>query len=285
MEIGMIGLGLLGRALVKRFLGSGCGVMGYDISPDACRLAGGIGAEIRASAQDVSDRCDVILLSLPDSGHRQELFWGEAALGEKLLPGRLVLDTTTGSPKELESDAERLAAREVRLVDVCILGSSEEVVADQAAALVGARKDEPEVSTIVGHFASRAFYFGHPSAASAAKLVGNLVLGLNRLVLAEGLALCRKVGLDEDTMLAALQAGGAYSRAMDNKGGRMIGDAFEDPVARLAQHAKDVGLIGDLAREVDALAPLTEVHAELLQSALERGLGGLDNSAIITMFR
>ena len=115
------------------------------------------------------------------------------------------------------------------------------------------------------------------------KLVVNLVLGLNRAVLAEGLSLAKACGMDLTQTLEVLQATPAYSAIMDPKGVKMIEQDFA-PQARLAQHLKDVGLIRKLAREHGALVPLSNLHEELLRRAVEMGLGELDNCAIIKVF-
>jgi 3-hydroxyisobutyrate dehydrogenase-like beta-hydroxyacid dehydrogenase len=115
------------------------------------------------------------------------------------------------------------------------------------------------------------------------KLVVNLVLGLNRAVLAEGLAFARGCGLDLPRVLEVLQAGAAYSRVMDAKGARMLARDFR-PQARLRQHLKDVELILDEARRVGAKAPLSELHRELLRRVVEQGSGDEDNSAVIRAY-
>ena len=115
------------------------------------------------------------------------------------------------------------------------------------------------------------------------KLIVNLALGLNRAVLAEALALAQACGFDLAATLEVLKATPAYSAAMDTKGPKMISGDFT-PVARLAQHAKDVRLIRELAQRQGAITPLSDVHEELLQRAVELGLGDADNSAILRAF-
>ena len=116
------------------------------------------------------------------------------------------------------------------------------------------------------------------------KLVLNLVLGLNRAVLAEGLAYAAACGLDPAAALDILRAGPAYSRAMDVKGPRMLQGDYT-PEARLAQHHKDVGLILASGAEAGASLPLSRVHDELLRAAEQAGLGEADNSAVYEVFR
>ena len=118
---------------------------------------------------------------------------------------------------------------------------------------------------------------------ATAKLIVNLVLGLNRAVLAEGLSLARSCGVDLTQMLAILQSGAAYSRAMDTKGPKMLSGDFT-PQARLDQHWKDVRLILELGRQQGATLPLSQVHHELLERASAMGFGASDNSAVIRAF-
>jgi 3-hydroxyisobutyrate dehydrogenase-like beta-hydroxyacid dehydrogenase len=112
------------------------------------------------------------------------------------------------------------------------------------------------------------------------KLIVNLVIGLNRAVLAEGLALARACGIEPAAALNVLQVTPAFSAVMETKGQKMIARDYA-PQAKLAQHAKDVGLIFALASRHGQATPLSDIHAELLARAIELGWAEADNSAII----
>jgi 3-hydroxyisobutyrate dehydrogenase-like beta-hydroxyacid dehydrogenase len=116
------------------------------------------------------------------------------------------------------------------------------------------------------------------------KLVVNLVLGLNRAVLAEGITLAEALALEPRQTLDILRASAAYSRVMDAKGPKMLEGDFA-PQARLSQHLKDVRLILEAAQRTGAALPLSLLHRELIERACAAGLGPLDNSAIIEAFR
>ena len=116
------------------------------------------------------------------------------------------------------------------------------------------------------------------------KLVVNLVLGLNRAVLAEGLSFARQLGIDGGHALEVLKAGASWSRAMDHKGEKMLALDFE-PQARLAQHFKDVRLILELAGQAKATVPFSSLHEKLLSRLVDQGDGELDNCAIIRAFQ
>ena len=114
------------------------------------------------------------------------------------------------------------------------------------------------------------------------KLVTNLVLGLNRAALAEGLAFAGSLGLDPVVSLAVMRGSAAYSSIMDTKGERMIHGDFA-PEARLSQHLKDVRLIVDLGQRAGLPMPLSAAHRTVLESAEVAGCGDLDNSSIINV--
>ena len=116
------------------------------------------------------------------------------------------------------------------------------------------------------------------------KLILNLVLGLNRVVLAEGLAFAASfAGVDPNQALAILKAGPAYSRVMDTKGLKMLTEDFSTE-AKLSQHLKDVRLILEAGRQAGARIPFSSLHCKLLEQVEAQGFGGADNSAIIKAF-
>lgn len=285
--VGLIGLGLLGQALAGRLLAAGYPVMGCDISTDACSRAAAAGVTVLDDHHAVADACDVILLSLPTSEVRQELLWGDGRLAGSLSEGALLLDTTTGRPEDTEADQQRLAALQVDLVDVCVLASSRQVATGHAdvVLLVGDREDHATAYAPLLHaLAPTAFYLGKAGDGNRMKLVANQVVGLHRMVLAEALGLAERCGLDPATTLAVLRSGLAASAVMDTKGQKML-DSDYSPVARLAQHAKDVDLILEMGKACGASLPVSELHHAMLSHLIELGHGEKDNSVVIEAFR
>jgi 3-hydroxyisobutyrate dehydrogenase-like beta-hydroxyacid dehydrogenase len=112
------------------------------------------------------------------------------------------------------------------------------------------------------------------------KLVTNLVLGLNRAALAEGLAFAQALGLEGAATLEVMRRSMAYSRIMDTKGEKMVLRDFA-PQAKLSQHLKDVRLMMEAA---ELTLPLTWAHRALLEKAVALGYGELDNSAVICAY-
>ncbi len=130
----------------------------------------------------------------------------------------------------------------------------------------------------------KVFHVGPCGSAARMKLITNLVLGLNRAALAEGLAFAEALGVSSAAALEVMAGSNAYSRAMDVKGRKMIEHDYSVQ-ARLSQHLKDVRLILDAARAAGLALPLTETHRRLMEQAEAAGLGDLDNSAILEVLR
>lgn len=280
-RIGLIGIGLLGTALAERLLSGGFEVLGYDRDlsrREALADLGGIAVE---SSADVVRQCQRIVLSLPTSDVVAEVI-NEV---ERLLrPGQIVIDTTTGEPAATEAIGKRLAAQSVQYLDATVSGSSEQARHGDAVLMVGG--DVAAFSAcrdLFDRLARRTFHVGPCGSGARVKLVSNLVLGLNRAALAEGLALAMRMGLDATAVLEVLREGASYSRIMDTKGEKMIRGDFL-PQARLSQHLKDVRLILAEGEHCSFSLPLSRVHCQLLEVADAAGYGEADNSAIIKAF-
>ena len=130
----------------------------------------------------------------------------------------------------------------------------------------------------------QAFHVGPNGSGALMKLIVNLVLGLNRMVLAEGLSLGKSAGIDSEQMLNVLKNSAAYSRAVDMKGHKMTRADFLPPEGKLAFHLKDVRLILDLSRRLNFPLPLSCLHAQALTSLVAKGRGEWDNAAIMTFY-
>ena len=277
--IGLIGAGLLGSALADRLLAAGFGVLGFDIDVERRQALETAGGKAAGCASDVAGACSRILLSLPNSDIA-------AGVLDEIAPvqGSTIIDTTTGDPEVMQGFGESLAARGVDYIDASVGGSSRQVRNGEAIVLAGGTAGAYQrVTDLFACFAHRTFHLGRCGAGARMKLALNLVLGLNRAVLAEGLAFARAYGIDPGDALEVFRAGPAWSRVMDVKGEKMVHGDFT-PEARLSQHLKDVRLILAAAARLGAWTPLSGIHRELLEKAEAAGHGSADNSAVILAY-
>jgi 3-hydroxyisobutyrate dehydrogenase-like beta-hydroxyacid dehydrogenase len=280
--IGLVGLGLLGSGIGERLLAHGFGVKGFDLDASRLQAFGELGGQVAANAGEVIAGCRRVVLSLPDSAAVEAVI--EAA-APHFRHGQVLIDTTTGAPAAAEAAGRSLAARGVAYLDAAICGNSAELRRGEVLVVAGGPAQAFEAcQDLFATFARRSWHLGDWGAGSKMKLITNLVLGLNRAVLAEGLAFAEALGLDSELALTVLRESSSYSRVMDLKGRKMLERDFA-PQARLSQHLKDVRLMLEAAAKAGAKLPLSEFHRQLLEQAEAAGLGALDNSAIIEVFR
>ena len=277
--IGVIGLGLMGTALTERLLEHGYNVAVWNRTREKA-------APLLARGAVWSDNplavCPRVIISLYTSDVVAEVL---QQMGAGFQPGQILVDTTTGEPEQTAALGGRLAARGVQYLDAPISGSSEQTRRGEATVIVGGDRVAFDACADLWPVLGRnVFHVGPCGSAARMKLISNLVLGLNRAVLAEGLAFAEAIGVAPAAALEVLKGSNAYSRAMDVKGRKLVERDYTVQ-AKLSQHLKDVRLMLQAAGAVGLPLPLTETHGRLLEQAEAAGLGELDNSAIQEVLR
>ena len=278
-SVGMIGLGLMGTALTQRLLDAGYAVWVHNRTREKADPLVARGARWADNPLAV---CDRVLISLYTTDTVEEML---EQFGAALRPGQILIDTTTGAPEQTARLGARLAACGVQYLDAPISGSSEQTRRGEVTTIVGGARETFDVCRdLFDRWSAHTIYAGPCGCGAKMKLVSNLVLGLNRAALAEGLVFAEAIGLEAESALQVLMGSMSYSRIMDTKGRKMIEGNFRAQ-ARLSQHLKDVRLILEAASEAGQALPLSDVHRRLLEAAVAAGLGDEDNCAVIEAVR
>jgi putative dehydrogenase len=284
-SIGIIGVGLMGTAFAQRLAAAGFGVAGYDVDAAKAAQMTELGGEAAASIAEIARECAPILLAVFNTDQVEEV------LEKHLLPalgdhsGRIVLCASTCDPDRIAALGVRAEARGLRFLETPVSGTSAQVARGEGVGLIGGDPTiAAEIEPVLRALFPTYFLIGKVGDGGRAKLAVNLILGLNRLALAEGLAFAERLGLDPAAFLNVARGSAAYSQIMDVKGDRMVRRAFE-PEGRVRQTLKDVQLMLEQARAVGQELPLLKVHADVLEACLRAGEGELDNSVIVEEIR
>ncbi|MEZ5330300.1 MAG: NAD(P)-dependent oxidoreductase [Verrucomicrobiales bacterium] len=279
--LGLLGLGLMGTAMTQRFLGAGFRVVGYDVSAKARERFVALGGGMSDSVSNVFRDCECVVLSLPDSAIALEVLSGVDGQRHSC---SLVIDTTTGSPSDVDALAAAAGAIGAEYVDATISGSSAQVETGNVAIMAGASAQSfVRCEAVLSAIGRDVMHTGGVGSGARMKLVTNLILGLNRAALAEGLHLAHMLGISSDTLAEVLPRTMAHSAIMDTKLTKMLNENFAAQ-ARLSQHLKDVRLMLEQANACGSALPLSEAHAGLLESAERLGYGDADNSAVMKAY-
>lgn len=277
--VGVVGLGLMGTAIADRLLEHGFVPHVWNRTREKADPLVARGAVW--SDNPVAD-CDRLVVSLYSSAVVGEVL---STFGGSLRAGQIVIDTTTGDPADSLRWEATLRERGAHYFDAPISGSSEQTRRGEATVIVGGDPAAfaacADLWPVLG---GSVFHVGVCGSAAKMKLVTNLVLGLNRAALAEGILLAEALGLEAAPALEVLRGSAAYSRQMDTKGRKMVERDFT-PQARLSQHLKDVRLILAGAASAGLELELADAHRRILEKAEAMGLGDQDNSAVIEAMR
>ena len=235
IKVGVIGAGLMGTAITQRLLGAGFEVLAYDVDAAKREAIAKCGAKPQATAAGVIAGCEINVLAVFNTDQVEEVIEGPGGGVEAIGQGagaRVFIVTSTCDPDRLSALAQRVAPRGARILEVPISGTSRQVAQGQGVGLVGGDRDVMEAAaSVLDAICPRRHYLGAVGNGSRAKLAVNLILGLNRAALAEGLALASALGLDRVAFLEVARGSAAYSQVMDVKGGA-------DGAARVSQSAE-----------------------------------------------
>ena len=278
--VGLIGIGLMGEVYARRLITAGFAVVGYDVDPKRTERLAEVGGRA-GSLADIAQQCESIVLAVFNTEQVEDVV--ERAL-VPAAPGRIVLCTSTCDPDRIAALGTRVAGR-LRFLETPVSGTSEQVRQGDGVALIGG---DPAIADqaagVLEALFPRRFHIGKVGDGGRAKLAINLILGLNRLALAEGLVFAARLGLDPAAFLRVARASAAASQVMDTKGPKMLSGDFA-PEGRVRQTFKDTQLMFDQAHKAGQKLPLLEIHADVLAACIRHGESDADNSIVIEEIR
>jgi 3-hydroxyisobutyrate dehydrogenase-like beta-hydroxyacid dehydrogenase len=283
--VGLIGLGLMGQALTARLLAGGFGVAGFDIDPARGAWLDAQGGRAAASIAEIARAAEPILIAVFSTDQVVDVVENYILPAVPAGTRRTVLCTSTCDPDAIAALGERLRGRPIDFLEVPVSGTSEQVRRHEGVALIGGDAGLlPGLAPLLDALFAARHHIGRIGDGGRAKLAVNLILGLNRLALAEGLVFAERLGLDPAAFLKVARSSAAYSQVMDTKGDKMVRGDFA-PEGRVRQTLKDVHLMLEQARARGQRLPALEVHEDVLSACVRQGEQDLDNSRIIAEVR
>ena len=280
MNVGFIGLGIMGRPMVANlikgghtlFLASRSGV------PQELTAAGG---KACASAKEVAQKADIIITMVPDTPDVEKALFGKDGVAEGLSAGKIVVDMSSISPIETKVFAERIKKSGADYVDAPVSGG--EVGAKNAALTIMVGASEAVFAKVMPLFelmGKNITLVGDVGAGQICKVCNQIIVALNIEAVAEALLLASKAGVDPGKVRTALMGGFASSRVLEVHGERMVKRTF-DPGFRIELHQKDLNLALSAARALKMSLPNTATAQELFSACQAQGGGKWDHSAMV----
>jgi 2-hydroxy-3-oxopropionate reductase len=280
MNIGFIGLGVMGKPMAAHLIASGHSVHLHRVKPGSQEMVekGGVAAE---SAEAVARACDIVILMLPDTPDVESVLFGEKGVAAGLSAGKLVIDMSSISPVATKEFAQRIAASGCDYLDAPVSGG--EVGAKNAALTImvgGSRQAFDKAMPLFEKMGKNITLVGGNGDGQTAKVANQIIVGLTIEAVGEALLFAQKAGADPAKVREALMGGFAASRILEVHGERMIKRTFE-PGFRIRLHRKDLTLAIDAGRALNVALPNTAATHQLMNSAVANGDGDLDHSGLI----
>jgi 2-hydroxy-3-oxopropionate reductase len=280
MDIGFIGLGIMGRPMALNLKAAGHSL----VVPDRPSLSD----ELREAASVVSDPAavaeasEMVIVMVPDTPDVERVLFGPHGVSEGLTEGKMVIDMSSISPIATKGFAARINGLGCEYLDAPVSGG--EVGARNATLTIMVGGPEAAFERARPLFEKLGKNITHVGAENGAgqtcKVANQIIVALNIQAVSEALTFARKAGADPARVRQALMGGFASSRVLEVHAERMINHSFT-PGFRIRLHQKDLNLALTAAREMGMALPNTAVAQQMFSVVVSQGGADLDHSALV----
>lgn len=289
VQVGIIGAGNMGGAMLARLRERGWRVAMHDIDARRCHEARASGAEVCAHAEAVAQRLTgegVLLVAVVDADQTEAVLFGAHGAAPKLCAGQTVMLCPTIAPEVVERCAARLAERGVATLDAPMSGGPVRArEGSMSLMLAGPQATLAQHAALLADLSSRRFIVSERAGDGArTKLVNNLLAGINLVGAAEALALAERLGLNLGTTLDVIEQSSGQSWIGSDRMRRAIAGDLA-PRAHVTLLEKDTGLAVAAGRLVGFEGPLGQRAAAVFQAAHQAGMAELDDAALFQWLR
>ncbi len=285
-RVAVLGLGAMGlpmaTALARTF-----DVVAYDIAAERVALAVEAGATGAASVAEACTGTDVVVVGVRDGAQLDALVLGDGGVAESLAAGAVVVVTSTVGEAAVVSVAAALAARGVLTVDAPVSGGPVRAGNGDLLIMVGA--DDAALAAarpVLDAMSSSLTVVGGIGAGQQLKTVNQLLCGIHTAAASEALALAHRLGLDLDACIEVLGQGAAASFMLADRGPRIAAQLRGEipPLrSRLDVIGKDMGIVGDLTRQLKVATPVAAAAEQLYRTVSAAGHDADDDSVVATL--
>ncbi|QRG08849.1 2-hydroxy-3-oxopropionate reductase [Xanthobacter dioxanivorans] len=280
MNVGFIGLGIMGRPMAGHLIDAGHTLFVHNRSKPAQELLDK-GAVEASSPAEVARKADIIITMVPDTPDVEKVLFGPVGVAEGISAGKVVVDMSSISPVATKDFAARIAEKGGDYLDAPVSGGEVGAKAASLTIMVGGADATFEaVKPLFEKMGKNITLVGGVGAGQTAKVANQIIVALTIEAVAEGLLFASKAGADPAKVRQALMGGLATSRILEVHGERMIKRTF-DPGFRIELHQKDLNLALQSARAIGVSLPNTANAQELFNACVAHGGAKWDHSALV----
>jgi 2-hydroxy-3-oxopropionate reductase len=281
LNVGYIGLGLMGKSIARNILKAGFPLIVHNRSRAAVDELVTEGARAAISPKEVAEQVDVIFTNLPDTPDVEKVVLGEDGILAGAHDGLIYVDNSTIKPASARMIAEKLAAKNVLALDAPVSGGDIGAKNGTLTIMVGGDASALEkVMPVFNAMGKTVTHVGDPGAGQVAKAANQIMVAAQMVAMGELLVFSKKAGVDPRKVVEAIKGGAAQCWTLDVKPPRLF-DGNRSPGFKAHMQLKDLRIILDTAREYDIPIWGTIENTKLFQQMIDSGMGELDNSAVV----
>ena len=284
MDIGFIGLGIMGKPMAKNLLKAGYKLSVYDIKEKPVEELGELGAHKADSIAEVAEKSEVIITMLPNSPEVKEVVTGTGGVLEGTNPGMILVDMSSIAPLASREVNEACLKKGVRMLDAPVSGGEPKAIDGTLSIMVGGEKEVfDEAYDILMIMGASAVLCGSIGAGNTTKLANQVIVALNIAAMGEALTLGAKAGVDPELIFNAIKGGLAGSTVLNAKA-PMVMDGNFKPGFKIDLHIKDLQNALDTGHSLGSPMPLSAYAMEIMQNLRAGGCGQEDHGAIVKYY-
>lgn len=280
MKVGFIGLGTMGKPMVRNLMKAGHELVVFNRSQPAIDQMVAEGASAATSYANVGESCPVIITMVPNAPDVKAVLFGDSGVLSTAKPGTIVIDMSSIAPNESRIICDACAEKSVRMMDAPVSGGESGAIGGTLSIMCGGEESLfNECRELLSAMGTNIVYCGPSGAGNSTKLVNQTIVAGSIAVMAEGFMLAKKSGIDPKVVYEAIRHGVAGSFVMETRGKKIL-DADTSPTFTIDLHLKDLMNAASAAHEFGAPMPLNAQVTEMFQLLKSKGYGRLDHSAL-----
>ncbi|CAG7912619.1 2-hydroxy-3-oxopropionate reductase [Mammaliicoccus sciuri] len=285
MKIGFVGLGIMGKPMVKNLIKANKDVLVNDLNKEAEKEVAALGAKV-VSIEEMARDAEVMITMLPNGAIvKSVLYSGETAvLNQNEINVKMVIDMSSLTPNESLEISKVLEEKDIQFVDAPVSGGEPLAITGELAVMVGCDEGLLEdIKEVLRPIAGSVVRVGHVGSGSVVKLANQIIVNTNIAALSEAVVLAKKFDIDLTEMHEAIKNGLAGSAVMEAKFPKMIEQDYK-PGGTLNINLKDLKNVSSTADTAGLTLPVINQIKEIYKSEVAQGNGLNDHSGIIQYF-
>lgn len=280
-KVGFVGIGIMGQGMVRNLAAAGLKPVIWNRTRSRLDDLVAEGFEVAESPSAVAAASDVVITCVSDTPDVEAVILGDQGIIEGVKAGSLVIDMSTISPQATEQIGQRLAERDVHMLDAPISGGSEGAAKGTLSIMVGGQADDVTRAMPFFEAMGKAItHVGPLGSGQKVKLVNQILVVVNALAVSEALVFAQAGGLDLQKTLEAVIPGAAGSWMLANRGPQVVERDWR-PGFTIDLQQKDLRLVLEAADQLGVPVVGTSLVFNLYRTLQAEGLGAEGNHALV----